>query len=144
MTLVSLFMCGTFIAAVARGKVQSASLLKPERSEEWWRLRLLLTNLLSVAKRESVLCAGVAGGGGDDRSGLRDKCHQFLPQFVSRPSPASPPPPAAALPRAGIFSHHVGPNVGAGPLSVSIVPQRRVSIGGLVSGPQFCSLMAAA
>ena len=33
-------------------------------------------------KRKCVVCR--RGGGGDDRSGLRDKCHQFLPQFVSR------------------------------------------------------------
>ena len=36
-------------------------------------------------KRKCVVCRrGDGGGGGDDRSGLRDKCHQFLPQFVSR------------------------------------------------------------
>ena len=82
-------------------------------------------------KRKCVVCR--RGGGGDDRSGLRDKCHQFLPQFVSRPSPASP---AAALPLAGIFSHHVGSwsQCWSWTALGFNCPQRRVSIGGLDTG----------
>ena len=96
-------------------------------------------------KRKCVVCR--RGGGGDDRSGLRDKCHQFLPQFVSRPHQPhqhqQQPCPGLGYFRTMLA---VGPNVGAGPLSVSIVPSAESPLVAwtLASGPQFCSLMAAA
>ena len=94
-------------------------------------------------KRKCVVCR--RGGGGDDRSGVRDKCHQFLPQFVSRPHQPHQQQPCPWL---GYFRTMlaVGPNVGAGPLSVSIVSSAGCPLVAwtLASGPQFCSLMAAA
>ena len=99
-------------------------------------------------KRKCVVCgavlmvAVVAMIGADCGTNATSFCHNLCP------GPHQPHQQQQPCPGLGYFRTMlaVGPNVGAGPLSVSIVPSAESPLVAwtLASGPQFCSLMAAA